>query len=167
MKRSDIKVGDVLHYDTSPDWATPTWGSGSGQRATVISLWWVPGYLRSESGRDVPAGTKGAKILIELELDGHSYRRACLPQHLRGPYEQVLRDIAAYIETRDAQRADEKRRADEHTNKIAAVLAAARTIGVSADYVYGGGHRPRVEVRVEHLTAMIAALREAGWRYQP
>lgn len=118
MKRTDIKVGDVLMYAHGRDWRT--WG---GQKAEVVA---VGGYFVD------PSDEQATGILVRLEISCSpaifSRLKVVPPQTLHGPYEECQQIIEA---ERIAERAAEDAARE-------AVTEALRNLGLVGHPQAGG-----------------------------
>lgn len=126
MRRTDLKVGVAYYYVPSPNWAEPKYGDGGGKKAIVLSL-------------DAPNG----EVLVRVQdfpVDGASCARemAVLPAYLRGPWEQISAQVAAYVRQRDER--SRQARAARNDRAAAAKQACRRAsdLGFAASVEYGG-----------------------------
>jgi hypothetical protein len=158
VKRTEIHEGDVLYWDTTPDWEQQG-NPGPFRRVVVVdaeSRWRT---VFDKLGDDEP----GQGVLVEaLTVGGDTKRRVLQPAHLRGPYDETLAHVLV-VQAADREREDRQKAAQRErtANEMAAVdRATALGIPVSRNHATSGPGR--VEVDVEVFEEILDALLRHG-----
>lgn len=170
MKRSEIRVGDVLYYAKPSDW-DHGYIDPRGARVVVVS---DRPHQRSTlypyQLREISAGTG---VLVDFVRDGaqdgpsvtasRSPRDVVQLAHLRGPYEQVAAEVEARkVKAREHAEADriQVQAVRAHVEGVIVKARSAADVAV-ADATHFGERRvehARVSMRADDLVALLDRL---------
>lgn len=101
MRRSEIKNGDVLYYDTSRHWQT---SDTTGERVVVVDV-----EARYQSSRANWAQANPIQVSTDPKCQGvlvenpQGARMVAQPSGLRGPYDQVKAEVDARAKALDEE----------------------------------------------------------------
>lgn len=160
MKRSDIKVGDELYYDSGQDWRLPKHSlRPTGQKAIVVDLgpfrilrerW----GLRGDPWVKDPTGTA---VLADLHREGWAPKRDAVPTaHLRGPWSTVLAEISAALADRADERAAQRDERKAAVHRADMAVERGKQLGFWASVDLTG--EPRITLDVQEFMRLLDRL---------
>ena len=165
VKRSEIKIGAVLFWGTSPQWEE---SDRDTAKVEVTGLWAKkPGnFSRSARPIDVPEGSSGAGIKVKiLETSAAGWlgrvgeERTAVLGHLRGKYDEVQPGRLEYQARIAKHQRETRERKDRETAEALALRARAwELLGTKSDRIERVGDRDfRVTRKTMELLLDLAA----------
>lgn len=151
MKRSELKVGDVLYYTRSRDWEDTAHG---GHKATVVDTQSYRTFGRGYYYGPIPEtwkpDPKGTGVLVDIHDGQSSYRDVVPLSSLKGPYDELAAHVAQRAEAKDARASNRD-----------TVLARAEKAGIKATRARQTTHPEEyVMLPVDELARILDRLEE-------
>ena len=142
MRKSDIKVGDVLYHDPARDWATPIWADGPTDPVMVTEVPARGGMVR------VSFTTRYLSGAPTLE------HKTVYTTALRGPYDECAAQVRAAISAREAAKVAAK---EAKTASAVAFFALRDRLEALGMRPYSNPSAGHVTLSYEVLDALLTA----------
>lgn len=133
MKRSDLKVGDEVYYDRSPNWQEYTYGAG---RAVIVDVRRYDKVRSFISRTGYVLSLTGNAVLVRFHEEG---KITAVPVvHLRGLWQETKAAVDKLVEARREEAGKESAARDAQASHAHKLKLDLRQLGSSDTRTWTG-----------------------------